>query len=117
MEVCMNINFNGYDENSVTMLADSTLKDGVQNVLVTVGANGTATIGKVNKPFLGVCTCVRDGYATVQTRGYCKVNTTAKLSLGGVTLASTSDGKAVENTAGKMYFVLDSTDNEAGILL
>lgn len=44
----MNINFNGYDENSVTMLADTTLKDGEQNVLVTVGANGTANSSKGN---------------------------------------------------------------------
>ena len=84
----MNINFNGYDENSVTMLADTTLKDGEQNVLVTVGANGTATVAKATKPFLGICTCVRDGYATVQTRGYCKVKTSAKLSLGSVSLVA-----------------------------
>ena len=50
----MNINFNGYDENSVTMLADTTLKEGEQNVLVTVGANGTATVAKATKPFLGI---------------------------------------------------------------
>ena len=105
----MNINFNGYDENSVTMLADTTLKDGEQNVLVTVGANGTATAAKATKPFLGICTCVRDGY--------CKVKTSAKLSLGSVSLVASSDGKVAENSAGKMYFVLDSTDNESGILL
>lgn len=113
----MNINFNGYDENSVTMLADTTLKDGEQNVLVTVGDNGTATVAKATKPFLGICTCVRDGYATVQTRGYCRVKTSAKLSLGSVSLVASSDGKVAENSAGKMYFVLDSTDNESGILL
>lgn len=113
----MNINFKGYNENSVTMLADSTLKDGTENVLVTVGDNGTATKAKATKPFLGVCTCVRDGYATVQTRGYCKVKTSAKLTNGSCLLVAASDGKVAENTAGKMYFVLDSTDTEAGILL
>ena len=45
------------------------------------------------------------------------MKTSAKLSLGSVSLVASSDGKVAENSAGKMYFVLDSTDNESGILL
>lgn len=111
----MNVNFNGYGENAVTFIADSTLTE--SGVPVKISADGTVAKCAANDIFCGICTGVRDGYATVQLSGYVKVNTSAKLALGFTKLAAASDGKVSAYTSGREYLVIDSTATEAGIIL
>ena len=112
----MNIDFKGYNENVITLKADSTLPEGAQGATVTLSGQGTATLAPDNSFVLGVCLSVRNGYASVQTTGYTRVKTTGKLTPGCRAILSDGKGGVKASDSGKLHFVLDSTDNEAGIL-
>ena len=112
----MNIDFKGYNENIITLKADETLPEDTQSVAVTINSQGTATMAPENSYVLGVCLSVRNGYASVQTTGYARVKTTGTLAPGCRSILSNGNGGVVENEAGRLHFVLDSTDGEAGIL-
>ena len=112
----MNIDFKGYNENVITLKADSTLPEGTQGVAVTLSGQGAVTKAPDNSFVLGVCLSVRNGYASVQTTGYTRVKTTGKLTPGCHPIISNGNGGVKENDAGQLHFVLDSVDGEAGIL-
>ena len=112
----MNIDFKGYNENIITLKADSTLPEGTQGVAVTLNGQGTATLAPENSYVLGVCLSVRNGYASVQTTGYARVKTTGTLTPGCHPILSNGNGEVAEKEAGRLHFVLDSVDGEAGIL-
>lgn len=110
----MNIDFKGYDEKSITLLAGSTLKVGDT---VTMSGDSTVVTGVENGFFVGVCTAIRGKYATVQTSGYVKVKTAEKLAPGYKPLLANGNGGVVKKDTGMMKLVLTSTNTEAGILL
>lgn len=113
----MNINFNGYNENVVTMLCDSTLNDGDANVVVAVKEDATATKATTSDSILGVALAVRDGYCAVQTTGFAKVSAESKIPCGLKTLAPNGKGGVAVNSSGRALFVIESADDYAGILL
>ncbi|MGN0475725.1 MAG: hypothetical protein ACI4HM_00145 [Ruminococcus sp.] len=112
----MNIDFKGYNENIITLKADSTLPEGTKGVAVTLSGQGTATLAPENSFVLGVCLSVRNGYASVQTTGYARVKTTGNLTPGCRAILSDGKGGVKASDSGKLHFVLDSIDGEAGIL-
>ncbi len=113
----MDYNFNGFNENVLTFVADNTLKDGDKGITVKLTANGTVGKTYEDDVFVGVLLGVRNGYASVQVSGYCKVKTGTRIEPGYKLMSSDSNGGAYCTPAGRYYFVLDSTEKEAGILL
>lgn len=111
----MNVNFNGYNENVATFIADSKLTEA--GVPVKISADGTVTACTSGDRFCGICIAVRDGYAAVQLSGYATVKTSAKLALGYTSLAAGANGAVAANTGGREHLVINSTASEAGIIL
>ena len=114
----MNVSFQGFDKQLATFEAASTVKPGVP---VKMSANGQVTLcGAADVP-CGVAVQVRDGYASVQLRGYVRMTYTGSLSLGRQLIVADSGGKikASANTSGISVLVtdLDSSTSTAGIIL
>jgi len=112
----MNVNFNGYRENVLTFIADSSLTE--TGVFVKMTNDGT--VGKcVNGDnFCGVCVGLRGGYAAVQLTGYVKMPTnSAKISVGYRKLTVGEGGRATVSTSGRETLVVDSTPTEVGFIL
>lgn len=113
----MNINFNGYNENVITMLCDNTLTDGDTGVVVAVKEDATAAKATASDSILGVAVAVRDGYCAVQTTGYAKISTESKIPCGLKTLAPNGKGGIAVNSSGRPLFVIESAEDFAGVLL
>ncbi len=111
----MNVNFKGYGENVVTFIADSSITSA--GVPVKISDEGTVAKCGANDTFCGVCVNVRGGYAAVQLSGYVVVTTTGKLNLGYTKVAVNSAGRVSANENGREVLVVNSTSNEAGIIL
>lgn len=111
----MNVNFNGYNENVATFVADGKLK--TAGVPVKISADGTVAACSSGDKFCGFCVAVRDGYAAVQLSGYVTVKTGTKLALGYTKLAAGTNGAVAANESGREHLVINSTANEAGIIL
>ncbi|MCH5297375.1 MAG: hypothetical protein J1E85_06880 [Ruminococcus sp.] len=111
----MNVNFNGYNENVATFVADSKLTNA--GVPVKISADGTVTVCTSGDKFCGICVAVRDGYAAVQLSGYVTVKTSTKLALGFTKLAAGASGAVAVNENGREHLVINSTASEAGIIL
>ena len=111
----MNVNFNGYGENVLTVIADS----GLTETGVPVKISDEATVAKCsgNDNFCGICVGLRDGYAAVQLAGYVRVAAAARIEPGYKKLAAGSTGNVAVNTSGRELLVVDSTAKEAGIIL
>ena len=110
----MNISFNGFNENVLTFIADSTVEEGMP---VKISADGTVSKCANNDAFCGLCVGVREGYATVQLTGYAVFPAGAKVTVGYTKLAVNSEGKVAANNSGREYLVVDSTATEIGIIL
>ena len=113
----MNVNFSGYNENAITMFCDSTLNEGDAGIVVTVKEDATATKATSSDSIFGVLLAVRDGYCSVQTRGFAKVSTEGKIPCGLKTLAPNDQGGVEVNATGRQLYVIESDDNYAGIFL
>lgn len=111
----MNVNFNGYGENVLTFIADSSITEA--GVPVKMSADGTVAKCGGNDVFCGVCVGVRDGYAAVQLAGYVKMPALAKIEAGYKKLAADQNGNVVTNTSGRELLVVDSTAKEVGFIL
>lgn len=111
----MNINFNGYGENVLTFIADSSLTE--TGVPVKMSGDGTVAKCVANDLFCGVCVGLRGGYAAVQLNGYVRLPAGAKIDPGFKKLGVGNDGKIVVNTPGRELLVLDSTETEVGFIL
>ena len=100
----MNVNFNGYGENVITFIADSSI---------------TAKVAKcsANDVFCGVCVGLRDGYAAVQTSGYVRMPATSKIAVGYKKLVADGSGNVAVNSGGRELLVVDSTATEVGFIL
>ena len=94
----MDVNFNGYNENVLTFIADSGITN--PGVPVKISASGTVSKCSTNDVFCGVCVAT----GTI-TPGYTKV-------------AINSAGRvAADSEHGKEMLVVYSTSNEVGIIL
>lgn len=111
----MNINFNGYGENVLTFIADSSLTEA--GVPVKISGDGTVAKCSANENFCGVCIGLRNGYAAVQLSGYIKMPASAKIAPGYKKLATGSDSTVAVNSSGRELLVLDSTATEVGFIL
>lgn len=111
----MDVNFNGYNENVLTFIADSGITN--PGVPVKISASGTVSKCSTNDVFCGVCVNVRDGYAAVQLSGYVVVPAAAKLNVGYQKVAVNSAGKLAANENGREVLVVISSATEAGIIL
>ena len=109
----MNIAFNGFNENTVTFEADSTV---VAGCLVKMVDDNKVAAAENGDKFCGVCVNVREGYAAVQLSGYTEVAFSGELSVGYQTLVA-SDNTGVKSGDGREYLVLSATGTYAGIIL
>lgn len=111
----MNVNFNGYGESVVTFIADDSITEA--GVPVKMSAEGTVAKCDESDAFCGVCVGVRDGYAAVQLSGYVTMDAGAKIGVGYKNLVAEADGSVSEDTTGREYLVVDSTENTVGFIL
>lgn len=110
----MNVNFNGFGENVATFMADSKVVAGAP---VKMSTDGTVTISSATEPFCGVCIAVRDGYASVQLKGYVTMPAKSKIAVGYQKLTASVENTVAVNTSGREFLVLNSTDTEVGFIL
>lgn len=111
----MNVNFNGYGENVLTFIADSSLTEA--GVPVKISADGTVAKCSGNDNFCGVCVGLRGGYAAVQLAGYVRMPAPSKIAVGYKKLAAGSNNDVAVNSSGRELLVVDSTANEVGFIL
>lgn len=112
----MDVNFNGYNENVLTFIADSGITN--PGVPVKISASGKVSKCSTNDVFCGVCVNVRDGYAAVQLSGYVQLPATGTITPGYTKVAINSAGRvAADSEHGKEMLVVYSTSNEVGIIL
>lgn len=111
----MNVNFNGFRENTATFIADSSLTE--PGVLVKMSGDATVAKCNANEAFCGVCVGLRGGYAAVQLSGYVRVPAAAKITAGYKKLAADNNGKAALNTSGTEVLVVESTSDQVGFIL
>lgn len=111
----MKVNFNGYGENAATFIADSTLTKAF--VPVKISADGTVSPCSKGENFCGICTEVRDGYASVVLSGYVLMPTTAAVTLGYQKLSTGDNGAVVSATSGREYLVINSDTSSVGFIL
>ena len=88
----MNVDFKGFGENAATFVADATLYQ--PGVAVKITDDGKASKCNANDKFCGICLGVRDGYATVQLKGYAEFKASSKIAVGYQKLAATAAGGA-----------------------
>ncbi|NLB36559.1 MAG: hypothetical protein GX824_04565 [Clostridiales bacterium] len=115
----MSVSFNGCNEKSVTFIADDELTAGVP---VKVSENDTVSACDAGDSFCGICTSVRNGYATVQLGGFAVIPFTGSTdpSVGYCTLAADgSGGVKVTATGGRSLLVVnvDAASDIVGIML
>lgn len=110
----MNVSFNGFNENTITMEASSVLKAGD---LVTVSAQGVACPCKEGDAICGYAVNVRDGYAAVQVAGFVKVQGASTVTAGLKKLSVDTNGKVAEDAQGREFLVLCADTDGVGFIL
>ncbi len=110
----MNVNFNGYNENAATFLADSTVSSGIP---VKMKENGTVQACTSGDGFCGVALNVRDGYAAVQLEGYVSLPCSGEVPVGYQFLTAGAGGSIAKGTSGNKYLVIESTADSIGFIL
>ena len=111
----MMVNFNGFGENSATFEADSSLT--TAGVPVKISGDGKVSACTSGEAFCGICTHLRDGFATVQLAGYVTMPTTEKITVGYTSIAAGAEGTVSVSSSGREYLVLDSTQTSVGFIL
>ena len=109
----MDISFNGFMENVLTMECDSTVEAGN---LVMMTASGKVTKATENSNFIGVCVNVKDGYAAVQLAGYSEAPKSGTVSVGYNKLIAAATGVKT-GSAGIDRLVIFSDENTVGFML
>ncbi len=108
--------YKGFNENVLTFPAVGTLAAGNP---VAISAEGAA-VASANSDFIGICTGVADGVATVQVSGYVEVKATGIANYGynGIASNSTNGVKKYDNAVRKAYVIkIDSTKGTVGFIL
>ena len=108
--------FKGFNENVITLPAAEGLAAGNP---VTI-ASGDASPANANSDFVGICTGVADGVATVQVSGYVEIAATGVSSYGYAGIVSNGSGgvKKSDSAVRKAYIIkIDSTNNKIGFIL
>lgn len=111
----MMVNFNGFGENSATFEADSSLT--AAGVPVKISGDGKVSACASGEAFCGICTHLRDGFATVQLAGYVTMPATEKITAGYGKIAAGANGTVSASDSGREYLVLDSTQTSVGFIL
>lgn len=109
----MDINFNGFNEQVLTFMADDLVTEGC---LVSLSESGTVTKASDDDSFIGVCLNVKDNYAAVQVEGYVEIDLTGEVSVGDQILNATTSGVKAAQT-GKSYRVIYVGTDTVGFLL
>lgn len=108
--------FKGFNENVITLPASNTIKVGCPVIV----EEEMATLASANSDFLGICTGVADGVATVQVSGYVEIKATGISTYGyaGVASNGTAGVKKYDSAVRKAYvFKIDSTNGTVGFIL
>lgn len=111
----MMVNFNGFGENSATFEADSSLT--TAGVPVKISGDGKVSACAGGEAFCGICTHLRDGFATVQLAGYVTMPAAEKIATGYTNISAGTDGTVSASGSGREYLVLDSTQTTVGFIL
>ncbi|MEE1060416.1 MAG: hypothetical protein UH080_01165 [Ruminococcus sp.] len=111
----MMVNFNGFGENSATFEADSSLT--TAGVPVKISGDGKVSACAGGEAFCGICTHLRDGFATVQLAGYVTMPAAEKIATGYTNISAGADGTVSASGSGREYLVLDSTQTTVGFIL
>lgn len=102
----MNISYEGIGELVVTVPA-GTCKEGQ---ICKIGLQGKADICPANDKFCGLVLAVENGMAAVQVGGFVTVGFSGTKPLPGyVTLAGDGAGNVTQNSAGREYLVVYSS--------
>ncbi|MBR3148965.1 MAG: hypothetical protein IKF64_02255 [Eubacterium sp.] len=115
----MSISYKGYNAGTLTFKAGTGLQVGYP---VKINSDGEAVPASNNDDFIGVCTAVRDIWASVQTDGYIEMPYSGTLSAASYsTLVSDADHKVKANSeAGARVYKLislDTTNKTVGFIL
>ena len=115
----MSISYNGYNSSTLTFEADDELTVGAP---VTVDTDGKAVTAAQGEYFIGICTAIRGGWASVQTDGYVEAEYTGDApSYGIYPIIAGANGKvaAGNDTSLIPYKILkiDETNKIVGFIL
>jgi hypothetical protein len=115
----MSISYKGYKENTLTLEQGADLTVGAP---VTVNANGAAVPASTGAAFIGVCTAIRNGFASIQTDGYTELEytgTAPSTGLATLVAAGSNKVKAGGDNDIALYKVvkLDTVNSIVGIIL
>lgn len=113
----MNVHLNGFDRKEVTFNASSASKEGR-----TVNLLNKSTVGAspVDTNFLGICTSIRNGLASVVLSGYVTVSFTGTApALGYNKIVSDGTGGIKLSDSGRDILVadVDAVNGTCGIVL
>lgn len=110
----MNISYNGFGENALTMECDSSLTAGMA---VTVKEDGKAYPCSEDDAICGYAVNVRENYAAVQLTGFVNMKSEGNIKPGLKKLSVNAEGKITENSAGREFLVLCADGENTGFIL
>ena len=110
----MNVSYNGFGENILTMECDEGLKAGV---LVTLKDDGKVYGAKDGDAICGYAVNVREGYAAVKLAGYAELPVESAVNVGFVKLSAASGTALKEDTNGRECLVVSSGTDTIGVIL
>lgn len=113
----MKFDFKGFDEKVLTFKAGDNTQKGMP---VTLSNDKTVVPASSNGDFIGICTGVADGVATVQVKGYVEVGYVDNLTYNHVPVAADGNGKIKQYGSSKYVatvIYIDNTNHIAGIIL
>ncbi len=98
----MNVCFNGFGENVLTFETQGTIAVG-DPVMIT----GNGVVQAASGRFCGICTNIRNGYASVQLSGYARAAYTTAPDVGYSKITASGGKINADGTNGTEYLVLD----------
>ncbi len=105
----MNIAYNGYNENLLTMPCDSALEQGMA---VTVKEDGKAYPCMEGDVFCGFAASVRGNYAGVQFSGFVRMKADGEIPAGMKKLTVGAEGRITEGAEGRECIVLENYEDQ-----
>lgn len=108
----MNLDFNGFNENVATFIADDTVKAGD---LVAIIENNTVSACVDGNEIAGVCVNVRNGYAAVQLSGYVECKADVKVTPGYQNICAVDSTTVKTSDTAKRGCLVISCDDDSNI--